>query len=286
MNHNFLKKVPLFSSMEPDILKELAGNLKSESFAGNEIIFRMEEKGEKFYMIESGKVQITYPDENGHENTLTLLGPGAFFGELALIDGGTHTASARTVGDTVLLTLDKEAFHLYMDQHPQLANALLHALTARLRSSTIKLRGVTNINDQLQAKNSAFQDFIDHLAKGLTSSGFLGICIIFILLWIAIQVYYFLSAGAGIISFVDNPPTFFVLGFILTLTNFLLTILILSSQRRQAENDRIRGDVEYQVNLKSQKEIMKLQLKMDQLIHHVEPSSGFTNAADDDHDSF
>ncbi|MBD0376417.1 MAG: DUF1003 domain-containing protein [Flavisolibacter sp.] len=59
------------------------------------------------------------------------------------------------------------------------------------------------------------------------------------------------------------------MGFLITLTSFLLTILILNSQRRQAENDRIRGEIEYQVNLKAQAEVMKLQLKMDQLIQSI-----------------
>ena len=65
-----------------------------------------------------------------------------------------------------------------------------------------------------------------------------------------------------------------MLGFIFTLTSFLLTVLILSSQRRQAESDRIRGVIEYQVNLKSQAEVMKLQLKMDKVIQLLNQLSG------------
>jgi uncharacterized membrane protein len=65
-----------------------------------------------------------------------------------------------------------------------------------------------------------------------------------------------------------------LLGFIFTLTSFLFTVLILSSQRRQAENDRIRGEIEYQVNLKSQGEVMKLQLKMDKVIRVLNQLSG------------
>jgi uncharacterized membrane protein len=68
------------------------------------------------------------------------------------------------------------------------------------------------------------------------------------------------------ISFVDNPPTFAFLEFILTVTSFLFTVLVLTSQRGLAEHDRVRSEIEYQVNLKAQSEIMRLQLKMDEVL--------------------
>ena len=274
MNVSLLKKIPLFTALDGADIEELATYLKKETFGPNHTIFWMDEKGDHLYIIESGKVQISYNDENGRENTLAVLGTGAFFGELSLIDGGTHTATARTMEETVLLTLDQASFYRFLDKHPRLGHAMLYALATRLRSSTIRLRGVVNINEQLEAKSSPFQHFIDRLAKGLTSGVFLSICIVFILLWMSVQVYFFEKGRYNHISFSDRPPTFFLLGFIITLTSFLLTILILNSQRRQAENDRIRGEVEYQVNLKSQTEVMKLQIKMDKLIRIVHQLSG------------
>jgi uncharacterized membrane protein len=72
------------------------------------------------------------------------------------------------------------------------------------------------------------------------------------------------------VNFSDTPPTFFVLGFILTLTSFLFTILVLTSQRGLAEYDRIQSEIEYQVNLKAQSEVMRLQLKMDEVLKLLE----------------
>ena len=72
------------------------------------------------------------------------------------------------------------------------------------------------------------------------------------------------------ISFRDNPPTFFLLGFILTISSFLFTILVLTSQRGLAEHDRVRSEIEYQVNLKAQTEVMRLQLKMDEALRLLE----------------
>ena len=88
--------------------------------------------------------------------------------------------------------------------------------------------------------------------------------------WIVFQTWYYQKIHNTEISFTDSPPTFFFLGFILTLTSFLLTVLVLTSQRGLAEQDRIRAEIEYQVNLKAQAEIMRLQLKMDQVLKLLE----------------
>lgn len=270
MNVSLLKKIPLFAALDDPALEELITYLKKETFAPNHTIFWMDEKGDHLYIIISGKVQISYTDDEGHEVSLAVLAPGSFFGELSVIDGGPHSATARAIGETVLLTMERNSFYQFLDHHPQLGHSLLKVLSARLRSNTARIHKVVNVNEELEAKKTAFQHFVDKLANALTSSIFLTVYILFIAVWIGIQVYFYSKSNKGPISFSDHPPTFFILGFLITLTSFMLTILILNSQRRQAENDRIRGEIEYHVNLKSQTEVMKLQLKMDLLMEMVE----------------
>ncbi|GAC1426893.1 MAG: hypothetical protein NVS1B13_17270 [Flavisolibacter sp.] len=269
---HFLKKIPLFSSLDEASIHELAGYLKKETFPAHHTIFWMDEKGNDLYIVQKGEVHIIYHDETGKEISLATLTAGSFFGELSLIDGGTHTATARTATATDLLMLDRYSFYIFLDNHPKFSHILLDELSSRLRSSTVKLRGIINVNDQLEAKRSRFQQSVDRLAKILTGGSFIFISISFIILWMSIQLYFFIK-NHGLISFVDKPPTYFLLGFIITLTSFLLTMLILNSQRRQAENDRIRGEIEYQVNLKAQNEIVKLQVKMDELFKEIDKLS-------------
>ena len=90
----------------------------------------------------------------------------------------------------------------------------------------------------------------------------------------AVQIYLFNRYEHEEITLIDKPPTFFILGFIFTLISFLFNVLILSRQRRQAEADRIRGEIEYQVNLKSQDDVMKLKLKMDKVIDLLSEVTG------------
>ena len=84
-----------------------------------------------------------------------------------------------------------------------------------------------------------------------------------------LQSWLYFRHHAGV-SFADDPPTFSLLEFILTITSFLFTILVLTSQRVLAEHDRVRSEIEYQVNLKTQSEVMRLQLKMDEVLKLLE----------------
>lgn len=214
MNFGLLRKIPLFKGLNQSDINELAGYLKSHSVPANQIIFWMEEKGDCLYILESGKVLISYTDEDGKEITLATLGPGSFFGELALIDGGTHTATARALTDSVLLTLDQQSFYLFLDKHPKLGHNLLFVLTSRLRSSTFKLRGIVNVNEQIEAKSSSFQNFIDKLASAFTSVIFLTCCIVFIIFWMSFQVYLYTRVhNTGVSLKISRPhllylPTF------------------------------------------------------------------------------
>src|SRR5258708_8436570 len=149
MDRSFLKKLPLFAELPGDILDELANTLNRITIDAHKHVFWMDELGDCLYVIESGQVQISYTDEKGEDTVLSTLRPGDFFGELSLIDGGPHTATARTLTETVLLTLDRASFYLFIEKHPLISRALLTVLSRRLRTSTIKLRGIININEHL-----------------------------------------------------------------------------------------------------------------------------------------
>jgi len=265
MSVDLLRSIPLFASLDQEELMGLAELLKRQTYSRHDTVFWMHEKGEHLYIVESGTVRISYTDKEGQETDLATLREGSFFGELSLIDGGPHSATARAAIETVLLKLDRASFYHFLTTHQKLSYALLQVLSQRLRANTAKVGGIVNANEQLDAERSSFQIFIDRLAKGLTSGRFLTLYVLFVIAWIIIQTVVYLKTQSKPVDFIDVPPTFFILGFVITLTSFLLTILILNSQRRQAESDRIRSDIEYQVNLKSQTEIMKLQLKMDEL---------------------
>src|SRR6478672_10287943 len=191
MDRNFLKKIPLFAELTDVDLDELAVTLNRITIAAHEPVFWMDELGDRLFIIQTGQVQISYTDEKGEDIVLSRLRPGDFFGELSLIDGGPHTATARTLTETVLLTLDRSSFYLFMEKHPLICRALLTVLSKRLRASTVKMRGIININEKLEEQRSPFHQLIDRLARVVTSATFFSLCTLFILIWISVQLYLY-----------------------------------------------------------------------------------------------
>src|SRR5678816_1272154 len=121
MSVDLLRSIPLFDSLNHEELTGLAQLLKSQTYSRNETIFWMHEKGEHLYIIESGIVRISYTDKEGQETDLATLKEGSFFGELSLIDGGPHSATARAATETVLLKLDRPSFYHFLTTHQKLS---------------------------------------------------------------------------------------------------------------------------------------------------------------------
>ena len=172
--------------------------------------------------------------------------------------------------ETIVLTIDQVTFYSYLDKHPQFSRTLLAVLVDRLRTNISNIHSNMAVSPAVPYQPASFRKFVDKAARFVASSRFLICAAIFLAGWIIFQTWYHQQIYNGAISFADSPPTFFFLGFILTLTSFLLTILVLTSQRGLAEQDRIRAEIEYQVNLKAQSEVMRLQLKMDEVLKLLE----------------
>ena len=276
MTPETLREIPLFSTLNPEELQELLKRMEREEYPPHTVIFWMDEPGDKLYLIEEGEVRISYTNKDGKEITLGLQGEGTFFGELSLLDSGPHTATVRTIKDTTVLTIDQVTFYSYLDKHPQFSRTLLAVLVDRLRKNIVHMHSHMTDNKVVPHQPASFRKFVDKAARFVSTSRFLIGVAIFLISWIIIQTWFYQNFRNGTINFLDRPPTFFFLGFILTVTSFLLTILVLTSQRGLAEQDRIRAEIEYQVNLKAQAEIMRLQLKMDEVLKLLDEKNKMT----------
>ncbi|MDQ3291801.1 MAG: cyclic nucleotide-binding domain-containing protein [Bacteroidota bacterium] len=265
MDHFLLSNIPLFASLEKEECVSLAKKLKIKTYKAQEMIFWIGEIGDKMYILQQGKVQIFIPDENGKNVTIAELEPGMFFGELSLLDGGTRTASAQAILPTTLFILDRNSFFEFLEQHPAAVRHVFSTIASRQREGLSKLRGIANINEQEEESLTPMQKIVDKATTIGASITFLAATMTFIIIWMAIHTYLYWQQQTNEIKLLDTPPTFFWLGFLICLTSFLLTIFVLNSQRRQAQRDRIRAEIEYQVNVKAHSEVMSLHQKIDTL---------------------
>lgn len=258
MDTKLLASIPLFSKLDQSELTALAGMLKERNFGPNEPIFWIGDRGDELFLVRSGRVQVSYPDETGKEQTLAVLEDGAFFGDLSLLDGGVRTASIRTVDPTSCLTLSRADFIRFLETHPAASVDVLSVLGSRQRDILEKLRGVTNANQEIEQRATTWQRIADFIAEVSAGKPF----VLFHLAWFGVWV------GANFILGEESgwdPYPFGLLTMIVSLEAIFLSIFVLISQNRSSEKDRIRADADYQVNLKAQHEIMQLHGKIDRL---------------------
>jgi cAMP-dependent protein kinase regulator len=128
-----LRGMPIFDELLSHELDLLAVRLQPESFQAGEVLFREGEPGDKFYIIESGQVQVTQNVE-GREVELSLRGPGEYVGEIALIQNRPRTATIKALEDTTLLSLEAGYFHELVTGHLQVGQAISRTGTRRLSS--------------------------------------------------------------------------------------------------------------------------------------------------------
>lgn len=105
------------------------------SYNAGDVIFREGDLGNEMYIIQSGKVKITKQLKDGVEKTLVILGPGDFFGEMAVIDKDVRSANASALDASRLIALDEEVFEMHMQTNPKIVKKILKNLTSRLRES-------------------------------------------------------------------------------------------------------------------------------------------------------
>lgn len=124
-----LQGIPFLSGLPAEEMKALSGSLRRRRFARNEVIFHRDDPGDSLFVIVAGTVKITLRSEDGREAILTLLGPGDYFGELAVLDGEPRSADAVAVEAVETLSLPRAVFVTVLTANPQAAMNLLAAFS-------------------------------------------------------------------------------------------------------------------------------------------------------------
>jgi uncharacterized membrane protein len=257
MDVDLLGNIPLFGKLNATELAELGGLLKEQRVAQQQPVFWIGDEGSDFYVVQLGRAAVCYPDELGHEVTIAVLGPGDFFGEISLLDGGARTTTIRAEDDLLLLTLSRHDFLEFLKRHPSAAIHILTVLGQRQREMLQKMRGLKNVNEVAEQQMNLWYRLADKIAAVAASGTFLGLHVLWFVVWIVPNV---IKGDKGF-----DPFPFGLLTMIVSLEAIILSIIIMVSQNRAGEKDRIRADLDYQVNLKAHLEVMQLHRKIDRM---------------------
>ena len=254
-----LRSVPLFASLDDAAATELRDLLSTRSVPLNTRLFRQGDKGDAMYLIESGRVRISIEDDDQQQLTLAELAQGDFFGEMSIIDGRQRSADAYVIEDARLAVLSRDVFLSFVRTNPDVALEMLAALTDRLRRTDELLRSRVsrNVNEEEKARLTLADRAADMIAEFGGSWKFILLSIGLIVFWIVFNSYILIGGF--------DPKPYAMLNLVLAVIAGMQAPIIMMSQNRQGEKDRLRADLDYQVNLKNELSLAEVLRRLDVL---------------------
>src|SRR5438132_837899 len=249
-----LSRVPLFKRLEPHELEHLAEEVDQVTFKAGETIFNEHDRGDSLYVVESGAVRIWVFDEDVKDVTLAELKPGEFFGEMAVLDQGERSSSATATADTLLHRLSSDDFQQFLMEHPDCAIDVICEIAARMRQTNLLVskRAARNINVEMEQKSTIGQRIADKVASFGGSWTFIIIYLSFLVAWMAFNTFVLIHYGRGENGAQFDPYPYILLNLMLSMTAALQAPIIMMSQNRAAEKDRLAAEQDFKVNLKSE----------------------------------
>ena len=259
MTLNAIRSVPLFASLDDEATRELRSLLSTREVATGTVLFRAGDDGNAMYLIESGRVRIAVTDADQKEIVLADLARGDFFGEMAIIDGKQRSADALIAEDARLAMLSRENFLRFIHNNPKVALEMLSATFSRLRSTDkmLQQRVSRNVNEEQDKRSTLADRAADTLAEFGGSWKFIGAALGIIISWIVFNSYILIRGF--------DPLPYQMLNLVMGIIAGMQAPIIMMSQNRQSGKDRLRADLDYQVNLKNELALTEVLRRLDVL---------------------
>lgn len=244
-----LRAVPLFSLFDEDELSVLAGQVEVKNFAPRQRIYKIGDNSGRAYVMVSGKVRVTIFDEDHQEVVVDEPSHGEFFGFASMLEQTPHQTNALALDDTQCIEVDRHDIQVLMERKPHAGMDMLTVLGRQFHQSQqlVRLRADRNPNEVIEADMSFGERVADAVA------GFGGSWTFIISFGVAIVGYtaanQILGNGAW------DPYPFILLNLFLSMLAAIQAPVIMMSQNRQDTKDRLRGELDYDVNRRAEKEI-------------------------------
>ena len=251
-----LKHVPLFEKLDNEELAILAQQVELRKFAPRQRIYKMGDHGERGYIVMSGKVQVATVDEDQQELVIDEPTHGEFFGFAAMLDQMTHQTTATALEETICVEVDRDDIATLLQKKPMAGMDMMAVLGRQFHASQqlVRLRAARNPNDLIEAESSFGERIADRVA------GFGGSWT-FILIFLAVLVVYS-AINVVLGQKAWDPYPFILLNLFLSMLAAIQAPVIMMSQNRQDTKDRVRGELDFDVNRRAETEIQGLSRKL------------------------
>jgi CRP/FNR family transcriptional regulator, cyclic AMP receptor protein len=253
-----LDAIPLFASMDDDERKALAAIMDEVSFKAGEIIYRAADIGGTLYILSAGEVEMSIEDDDGKKVVVDVLKPGDFCGELSLLDGGNRSATVTATQPTQTLVLKRDHLVELLMKRPHMAQDMMMWLVKRIRRTDglLRRRVSRDPNEVIEERETLGNRVADKVASFGGSWTFISLFGVVLVAWVIVN-----TVVLGEQAFDVYP--YILLNLFLSMLAAIQAPVIMMSQNRQDAKDRIRSELDYQVNLKAELEVTEVLRRMD-----------------------
>ena len=264
MQPALLKNVPLFSLLDDDELAVLAGQVELKTFAPRERIYKIGEPSAQAYVVISGKARVSTVDEDQQEVIVDEPGEGEFFGFASMMQHTAHQTNALALEQTACVEISRDDIEILLQRKPHAGMDLLTTLARQIHAAQnlVRIRANRNPNEVIEEETTVGQRVADSVAQFGGSWTFIIIFGVFLIVYASVNVA--LSKAAW------DPYPFILLNLFLSMLAAVQAPVIMMSQNRQDAKDRVRGELDFEVNRRAAADIQGLARKLNLLDEKID----------------
>ena len=251
-----LRNVPLFTLLDEEELAVLAGQVEMRKFAARQRIYKIAEAAGQAYIVVSGRVEVKTIDEDHQEVIVDTPGTGEFFGFASMIDQSPHQTSATALDDTTCIEVDRHDITVLLQRKPLAGMDLLAVLGRQIHAAQqlVRVRAMKNPNEVIEERLTFGDRVADEVARFGGSWKFI------ISFGVMLCVYAAVNIVLGRQAW--DPYPFILLNLFLSMLAAVQAPVIMMSQNRQDSKDRLRSELDFDVNKRAETEIQGLSRKL------------------------
>lgn len=258
-NPSILKQVPLFALLDDEEAAVLAGQVEVKTFAPRQRIYKMGDAGDKAYVMVEGAARVSTVDEDGQEVIVDEPSVGEFFGFASMLEQTPHQTDAIALMETTCLEVDRHDIATLLEHKPHAGMDMLTVLGRQFHSAQqlVRVRASRNANEMIEEEMTFGERIADMVA------GFGGSWTFIITFAVVLMSYAGLSIILKQASW--DPYPFILLNLFLSMLAAIQAPVIMMSQNRQDTKDRLRSELDFEVNRRAASDIQGLARKINLL---------------------
>ncbi len=258
-----LKRVPLFALLDDEETAVLAGQVEMKKFAPRQRIYKIGDPGGQAYIMVSGSVRVTTVDEDHQEVVVDEPAEGEFFGFASMLEQTAHQTEAMALQDSVCIEVDRNDIAVLLQRKPMAGMDMLTVLGRQFHASQrlVRIRAMRNANEMIEEEMTAGERVADAVAQ------FGGSWTFIITFGVVLVVYAY--ANVILVGSAWDPYPFILLNLFLSMLAAIQAPVIMMSQNRQDTKDRLRSELDYEVNRRAESEIQGLTHKLNLLSEKI-----------------